>query len=136
MAKGVETRRKTTTCNCGREIKVHKRNVKYLTDSPIELAQTVADVNAALRGGGTRPPARKATGPARSPILDKALSGKTTADKLRVMAEELLKKSSDFGADDLKPIADAMGRSIESIVRMMLEAGMIYESSPGRYRLA
>jgi len=136
MAKGVETKRKTTTCQCGREIKVHKRNVKYLTDSPIELAQNVADVNAALRGGGTRPPARKAPGPARSPILDKALSAKTPADKLRVMAEELLKRSSDFGTDDLKPIAASMGKTPDTIVKMMLDAGMIYESSPGRYRLA
>ncbi len=136
MAKGVETRRKTTTCQCGREIKVHKRNVKYLTESPIELAQTVAEVNAALRGGGTRPPVHKPTRPPRSPILDKALLAKTPADKLRTMAEELLKKSSDFSADDLKPIADAMGKSSDAIIGMMLDAGMIYESSPGKYRLA
>ncbi len=136
MAKGVETRRKTTTCQCGREIKVHKRNVKYLTDSPLELAQTVGEVNAALRGGGTRPPVRKAPRPARSPILDKALSAKTPADKLRTMAEGLSRKSGDFSAEDLKPIADSMGKKPESIVKMMLDAGMIYESSPGRYRPA
>ena len=136
MAKGVETRRKTTTCPCGREIKVHKRNVKYLTDSPIELAQTVADVNAALRGGGTRPPVRKAPRQARSPILDKAMSGKTPADKLRIVAEELLKKSGDFGEEDLKPVAASMRKTPEAIAKMMLDAGMIFESSPGRYRLA
>ena len=136
MAKGVETRRKTTACQCGRDIKVRKRNVKYLTDSPIELAQTVAEVNAALRGGGTRPPVRKPSHTARSPILDKAMSAKTPADKLRTMAEELLKKSADFGADDLKPIASSMGKTTDKIVMMMLDAGMIYESSPGRYRLA
>ncbi len=135
MAKGVETKRKTTTCQCGREIKVRKRNVKYLTDSPIELAQTVAEVNAALRGGGARPPMRK-TPSARSPILDKAMTAKTPAERLRTMAEELLKKSRDFGADDLKPMADTMRKTPEAVVKMMLDTGMIYESSPGRYRLA
>jgi hypothetical protein len=133
MAKGVETKRKTTTCQCGREIKVHKRNVKYQSDSPIELAQTVAEVNAALRGGGTRPPVRRVKQPVRSPILDKAMSAKTPVDRLRTMAEELTKKSGDFGTDDLKPLAASMGKSPEAILRMMLDAGMVYESSPGRY---
>ncbi len=135
MAKGVETKRKTTTCQCGREIKVYKRNVKYLTDSPLELAETVAQVNAALRGGGARPPPRKPARP-RSPMLDKAMSAKTQADKLRTMAEELLKKAEDFDAEDLKPIAESMGKTTEKVVEMMLDSGMIYESSPGRYRLA
>jgi len=134
MAKGVETRRKTTTCQCGREIKVHKRNVKYQTESPIELAQTVAEVNAALKGGGTRPPVRRTKQPARSPILDKAMSAKTPFDRLRIMAEELSRKYEDFGVDDLKPLAASMGKSPEAILKMMLDAGMIYESSPSRYK--
>jgi len=135
MAKGVETRRKTTTCHCGREIKVHKRNVKYQTDSPIELAQTVAEVNAALRGGGTRPPSRRASAPSRPPILDKVMAAKTPADRLRTIAEELTKKSKEFGADDLKPIALSMGKTPDAILKTMLENGLIYESSQGRYRL-
>lgn len=134
MAKGVETRRKTTTCQCGREIKVHKRNVKYQTESPIELAQIVAEVNAALRGGGVRPPARRAPVAARSPILDKALSAKTPGDRLRTMAEELSKKRGDFAVDDLKPLAASMGKTPESILRTLIDAGMIYEVGPGRYR--
>jgi len=135
MAKGVETKRKTTTCHCGREIKVHKRNVKYHTDSPIELAQTVAEVNAALRGGGTRPPPRKAKQPTRSPILDKAMSAKTPADRMRTMAEELSRKQHDFGPEDLKPLAAAMGKDADTILRMMLDAGIVFESSAGRYKL-
>jgi hypothetical protein len=134
MAKGVETRSKTTTCQCGRKIKLYKRNVKYQTESPIELAQTVAEVNAALQGGGARPPVRRAKPPARSPILDKAMSAKTPADRLRTMAEELSRKDGDFGVEDLKPLVNSMGRSPETVIKMMLEAGMIYESSPGRYR--
>jgi len=135
MAKGVETKRKTTTCQCGREIKVHRRSVKYQTDSPMELAETVAEVNAALRGGGAKPPARRKP-KARSPILDKAMSAKTPAERLRTVAEALLKKSKDFGIDDLKPIAGRMGKTPEALLKMMLESGMVYESSAGRYRLA
>ena len=134
MAKGVETKRKTTTCQCGREIKVHKRNVKYQTESPIELAQTVAEVNAALRGGGTRPPVHRTRQPPRSPILDKAMSAKTPVDRLRTIVEELSRKSGEFGVDDLKPLSPSLGKSPETILKIMLEAGMIYESSAGRYR--
>ncbi len=134
MAKGVETRRKTTTCQCGREIKVHKRNVKYLTESPIELAQTVGEVNAALRGGGARPPAHRAKTPPRSPILDKAMAAKTPVDRLRTMAEELSRESGDFGTNDLKPLAATMGKSPEAILKMMLDAGLVYESKADRFK--
>ena len=134
MAKGVETRRKTTTCHCGRDIKVYKRNVKYQTDSPLELAQTVAEVNMALRGGGARPSARRSKQPARSPILEKAMSAKTPAERFRTMASELSKKYGDFSVDDLKPIASSTGKTPEAVLKLMLEAGMIYESRPGRYK--
>ena len=49
-AKGVEAEKKTTTCQCGREIELSRVKLHYSTDSPMELADAVAQANALIAG--------------------------------------------------------------------------------------
>ena len=136
MAKGVESRKKTTTCQCGREIRVDRRKLKFLTDSPLVLANSVAEANAVLRGGGKRLTEKKAQpkGPYDA-ISDKARTAKDPVDRLRVVAQELTALKSEFGIADLAKVTSVLGReSAEKTLKRLQDMNMIYEVSPGRYR--
>jgi uncharacterized Zn finger protein (UPF0148 family) len=135
-ARGVETARKTVTCQCGRQIKLQRLKPRFLTDSPLELAETVQKVNASLKGAGPMPKERrKARSSAVVVDKEKLKNAKDPLEKARVVLEGLSKKKPEFGADDLTKMSAQIGGKPEDIVERLLEGGVIYEVAPGRFRV-
>lgn len=135
-ARGVESAKKTTTCQCGRMIKLSRMKLRFMTDSPHELAQTVAKVNASLKGGGPMPSAkkRKKRGP-HAAISEKAASIKDPLERMHVMVVELTALRSEFDINDIKKIAVMIGKQTpEDLIVRLLEYGIIYEVGLGRYK--
>ena len=137
MAKGVETRKKTTTCQCGREIVLRRMKLHFLTDSPSELAARVADANAALRGGGKLPPERrrpKQKTP-QAELVESSKSVKDPLERMHLVAERLTRAKGSFDVRDLARVSDALGKgTAEEVLRRLLEHNLIYEVEDGRYR--
>jgi hypothetical protein len=135
-AKGVEASRKTTTCPCGREMKVAGLRFYFETDSPSELAKAVAEANEQL-GEGIRPKARRKP-KHKDPyarISERARAIKDPLERMRMIAEELTSLHGGFGLEDLRRVASLTGTmSPEDMVARLQEHNMIYETSEGTYR--
>ncbi len=136
MAKGVETRRKTTTCQCGREIKLRRMKLRFQTDSPMELAQSVARANAAIRGGEQLPPEKKPR--KREPysvIAERSQHPKDPVERMQVIARALSDLKGEFTEEDLGKVLQSLGKgSPKDMVRKLQELNLIYEASEGKYR--
>jgi secreted Zn-dependent insulinase-like peptidase len=137
-ARGVESVRKTVTCQCGRHIKMARMKLRFMTDSPSELAEIVAKVNASLSGGGPMPkPKRKRRSDSYVAIVEKARSVKEPHEKMRMIISELSAVKPEFGTEDIRRIAAILGyESSDALVDKLLAAGLIYEVSSGRFRTA
>lgn len=136
MAKGVETKKKTTTCQCGREIVVRKQKLRFLTDSPLELAGSVAKANAAIRGGEQMPSERKSRKKDPYSVLsERATATKDRTERFRIVAKGLTDLKGEFSVEDMNRVASLLGReSGEEIVRLLQESNMIYEVQDGKFR--
>lgn len=136
MARGVEAEKKTTTCQCGREIELKRVKLKFLTDSPLELADSVAQANAALRGGGQLPPEKKTRN--KDPfyiIAERAKPVKDPIERMRVIAKGLTDLKGDFGIDDVRKVVSVLAKdSAEDVLARLKEHNLIYESDAGKYR--
>jgi hypothetical protein len=136
MAKGVEADRKTTTCQCGREIKMHSVRLMFQTDSPMELADSVAMVNASLRGGEHLVVEKK--GKKKDPyfvISERAKPIKDSLERMRVIARELTALKVEFTLEDVKKVAVIVGKdSPEDMIARLKEHNLIYETGAGKFR--
>jgi hypothetical protein len=136
MAKGVEADRKTTTCQCGREIKMHSVKLMFQTDSPMELADSVAMVNASLRGGEHIVVEKK--GKKKDSyfvISERAKTIKDPLERMRVVARELTALKVEFTFEDMKKVAAIVGKnSPEDMIARLKEHNLIYETGEGKYR--
>ena len=137
-AKGIETRKKTTTCPCGRELRLKRGMFKFMTDSPIELADLVARVNAALHGIEPMPKEKKRRRPdSYSKMVEGTAKIKDPLERLHAIAAELTRSKSEFDLDDLRRVLTIMGRDDpEQMLSKLLERGVVFESSPGKFRAA
>jgi hypothetical protein len=60
---------------------------------------------------------------------------KDPLERLHAIAAELTRSKSQFELDDLKRVLNLLGRGDpERILAGLLENGIIYESSPGKYK--
>ena len=137
-ARGVESVRKTVTCPCGRRIKLARMKLRFTTDSPLELAEIVAKVNASLSGGGPMPKQkrRRKTDPYVA-VVEKAKGIKEPLGKMRMIIAELSAIRPEFDSEDISRIAAIIGYgSPGALVDRLLESGLIYEVSPGRFKAA
>lgn len=134
-ARGVETGKKTTTCQCGRDIVLSHVKIKNQTDSPHELAELVARANAALRGGEPSPPERRVRkNDPYSIIAEKARPIKDPLERMQVVARGLTDFKSEFTIDDLRRTAGLLGKdSAEDMLARLKEHNLIYETSEGTY---
>jgi len=136
MAKGVETAKKTTGCQCGNEMVLSHVKIKNQTDSPLELADLVASANAALRGGEPTPPERRSR--KKDPYLsiaERAKPIKDSLERMRSIAQGLTELQSRFTIDDIRRIASLLGKdSAEDVLARLKEHNLVYESEPGVYR--
>jgi hypothetical protein len=135
MARGVETAKKTTTCQCGKEIHLDRVKTMFLTDSPIELADSVAAANASLRGGERMPREKSRRRDPLSTIAERAKSVKDPVERLQIIARGLTDEESEFGLEDLRKIVSRIGKgSPEDMLAALKEHNLVYETSDGKYR--
>ncbi len=136
MAKGVEAGRKTTTCQCGREINLRRVKLRYPTDSPLELADSVAKANAALRGGQQLPPEKRRR--RKDPffvIAERAKAVKDPVERMKVIAKGLTDLKSSFGVEDVRRVVVLLGKgSAEDIIKSLREHNLVYETADGRFK--
>ncbi len=137
-ARGVESSRKTTTCQCGRQIKLARMKLRFVTDSPHELAQMVAEVNASLKGAGPMPRARKK----RKRVVEDAISERISSikdplERMRAVVAELVASKKELGHEDMEKAATVLGKKDpDALAARLLELGIIYEVGPGKFRQA
>jgi hypothetical protein len=135
-AKGVESAKKTTACQCGREIRLDRVKLMFMTDSPLELSDSVAAANAAIRGGGRLPSERRSR--KRDPfaaIAERAKAVKDPLERAHIVARGLTELTSEFGLEDLKRVSSMLGKaSAEDLLVMLKEHNLVYETAEGNYR--
>ena len=136
MARGVESRKKTTTCQCGRKIKLGRIKYQFTTDFPIELAKAVAEANAKIRSGGAAPSPRRRSGrDGYSRIVERARPVKGSLERLHEVAKALSELRSEFDVDDLRKVAPKLGNAPpEKILARLVENNLVYEVRDGKYR--
>jgi len=136
MAKGVEAAKKTTTCQCGREIELSHVRLQLRTDSPLELAKSVADANASIRGGKPMPTGKKrGRRDAYSFAAEAARQVRDPIERVKAVSEVLTKAKGEFTMDDLRRVATILGKEeAEDLLARLLEHNLVYETSAGVYR--
>lgn len=136
MARGVETSKKTTTCQCGKEIHLDRVKLMFLTNSPLELADSVAAANASLRGGEKMPSEKKSR--KRDPlgaIAERAKPIKDPVERLQLIARGLTELKSEFGLEDLRKIVARLGKgSPEDMLAALREHNLVYETADGMFK--
>jgi len=137
-ARGVETVRKTVTCQCGRVIKVGRMKLLYPTDSPLDLADIVGKVNASLKGGEPMPKARrKRKADSYTAIYEKARGIKDPLERIRAVVSELTKLKPVFDLEDVSRLAAIVGEeSSEVFLSKLMASGVVYEVAPGKFKAA
>ena len=135
-AKGIETRKKTTTCPCGRKIRLKRGMLKFMTDSPSELADLVARVNAALHGAEPMPKEKKRKRrDSYAAMVEGTAAIKDPLERFHVIATELTKSKSEFDLNDLRRVLNIIGKDDpERVLARLLERGVVFESSPGKFK--
>jgi uncharacterized protein with GYD domain len=127
---GVDLGTKSKRCPaCGHRIEVSKAKVYFKTDSQEELAEAVRRLADEIA-----PPLDKGLG---SKEKREAPTARSKLDEvgLRMVTVMLTRRHGEFDIDDLaEEMGDVKREQLESIVRKMLSAGLIYEPSPGKYR--
>ncbi len=111
---------------------------KFECDSPLELAEMVAQANEKLANG--KKFRRSRAKPPESPYARAARSAsafKDSADRAEAIARELTHELGDFGVEDVRRVLSIIGRDdAESVVRKLRESSIVYEVGDGRYKIA
>jgi hypothetical protein len=135
-ARGVETAKKTSTCPCGRQGRLFKSQVKFETDSPLELASVVAQANSQLASGKKfrRPRSKVAKDPfARVAQRVKGIRDQT--EMAEAMVRGLTEELGDFSVDDLGRVLSLLGKgSPGEMVERLKDGNLVLEVGEGRYR--
>jgi hypothetical protein len=137
-ARGVESVRKTVTCQCGRKIKLARMKLQFMTDSPLELAEIVAKVNASLGGKGPMPKAkRKRKADPYDAISENVKGVKDPLERMRMIVSGLSAVRPEFDSEDIARIAAIIGsENPDVLVDKLLASGIIYEVAPGKFKAA
>lgn len=136
-ARGVEAAKKTSTCPCGRQGRLFKSQMKFRTDSPLELAEMVAQANLQLAGGKKFRRPRSSKG-AKDPLARVANGAKDLRDPVEVaeaVARGLTDELGDFSVEDLRQVMVLLGKgSPDEMITRMVDGNMVFEVGEGRYR--
>lgn len=118
----VDLEHRSSTCpHCGRLVQTRRMKTHFTSDSASLTSQAVAELNTKgreLKGFGGK-----------LEIEPKAPSFKASS------LEDLAKELGEFSLADLERVLD--GRmDAEEALRRLVASGSIYESAPGRFRIA
>jgi len=137
-AKGVELEKKTTTCDCGFEIRILASRTVFETSDARELAAEVGRTQARLRGGtkeveaASRPKRRSRDAFTR--VITDAGRG-DRRQRMRRAAEGLAREFVLFTLEDWRRVAEALAipdpsEALEELTR----GNVVYQPRPGYYR--
>ncbi len=135
-ARGVETIRKTSSCPCGRKIKLRRSMFKYETDSPRELADMVGQANEQLSAGKKfrRRRPKKSDDPCVR-VAQAVMALKGREERGEAIARGLTDELGDFGLEEVRRVLAVLGANDpEGLVEGLVSANMVYETGDGRYR--
>ena len=139
-AKGVELPKKTTSCQCGFEIRVHPSRIRFEVADARELAAAVGRINAELRGGTEEVAAltakpRKRSRDAYLRVVATAGRAGDRRQRTRAAAEGLAKEFVLFTTEDWRHVAEALGLpNPEEGLQELVRGNVVYEPKPGYYR--
>lgn len=131
LVQGADLSTARTACpRCGSRIEVRKAKVYFSTDSPKELAEGVRQVGERLVYDIEAPGAARAPVPARR---------QERSDRL-ALRSAVLRTVSERGEASREELERALGEAgeeeLDKVIALLLESGVMYEASPGRYRAA
>ncbi|UCE80512.1 MAG: hypothetical protein JSV94_04965 [Methanobacteriota archaeon] len=111
--------------------------IKFETDSPLELAEMVAQANLQLGDGKKfrRPRAKPSKDPcARVAQRVKVIGG--SAEMMEAIARELTDELGDFGIEDVRRVLAVLGKGDpEEMMVKLRDSSLVYEVGEGRYRV-
>jgi hypothetical protein len=131
MVQGADLSTARTACpRCGKRIEVRKAKVYFSTDSPKELAEGVRQVGERLiydieMAGDPRPP------------LSENRTARSDRQALRAIVLQAIGDRGEVSREDLeRALGEVSEEDADRTISLLLEAGIMYEVSPGRYRAA
>lgn len=137
-AKGVDLEKKTTTCDCGFDIRIAASRTPFETSDTRELAAAVGRTQAELRGGtraveeASRPKKRSKDAFAR--VIATASQG-DRRQRMRIAAEGLAREFVLFTAEDWRRVAEALAIPNPSVaLEELVRGNVLYEPRPGYFR--
>ncbi len=140
-AKGVDDRRRTTTCVCGFEIHVAPRRMRARTERAADLPDLVGRVNAEIAGGlkayeadlALRRRARPRDVHAR--VIAMAAKAGDRSARIRSAASELTRELEVFTLDDWSRVLAGLGLpDPEGMLENLVAASAVFEPRVGFYR--
>lgn len=137
-ARGIERSRKTSSCPCGRQVKIRKSMIKFETDSPLELAEMVAQANIQLANGKRfRRSRSKAPSDPYARVAQRVMVLKGSAERAAAIARELTTELGEFGVEDVRRVMTVLGKGDpEETMVKLVENSIVYEVGDSRYRAA
>jgi hypothetical protein len=130
LVQGADLSMVRVTCpRCGGKIEIGRSKVYFSTDSPMELADGVRRVGERMIYRIDEPSPRPPHEPPRHPSPN-------DEQALRKMVHELTGGTGEATREELRRglggVDDTM---LDAVVERLLLTGIIFEASPGRYRL-
>lgn len=112
--------------------------IRFETDSPMELAEVVAQANTQLANGRKfrRSKAKVSTDPCVR-VAQRVMVLRDSAERAEAIARELTDELGDFGIEEVGRVMAVLGKDDPADMMIKLkESSLVYEVSEGRYRLA
>lgn len=136
-ARGVEAAKKTSTCPCGRQGRLYKSQMKLRTDSPLELAEMVAQANSQLAGGKKfrRPRSSKRASDPFARVAERAKGLRDPVEAAEAVVRGLTEELGDFSVEDLRQVLLLLGKgSPDDMISRLVDNNLVFEVGEGRYR--
>ena len=131
LVQGADLSTARITCpRCGGKIEVRKAKVYFSTDSPKELAEGVRQVGERLVYDIEAPGAARSLPPERKP------SGPDQRTLRSIVLQALGEREEASREDLARELGGISEEEMDKVIGPLLEAGVMYEASPGRYRAA
>jgi hypothetical protein len=132
---GADLQKQTMTCICGQTIELLRVKPKFVSNSPLKVAQAVALAKSQATEGKMDlpkgPPAKSRFGK----IAVKAREIKDTQERLAQIATDLTRLKKEFSLEDLERVHELVGKeSAEDMLVAMRESGLVFECGKGKYR--
>jgi len=132
---GADLQKQTMTCLCGQTLELIRIKPKFVSNSPIKVAEAVALAKSQAAEGKMDLPRQAPPRGKLGKIAVKAREIKDTQERLYHIASELTKLKKEFSLDDLEKIHELIGKeSANDMLVAMREGGIVYECGKGKYR--